>query len=108
MLIYPACRRLSENESYIVNISSNIRNKIEAKSEETVDDFIPCIAFCIGRHSYLQSEITIVPTSVWGNSLKGSVFQQVMKNIILIQLKLQIVIISYYKYDGMENLNSSI
>ena len=74
LLIYPACRCLSENETYIVNISSNINNKLELRAEEFAEKFIPCIAFCIGEYSYLNSKITVVPTSEWKNSSRGSVF----------------------------------
>lgn len=74
LLIYPACRCLSENESYIVNISSNIVNKLELKADEFAEEFIPCIAFCIGEYSYLNSKITIVSISAWENSSRGAVF----------------------------------
>lgn len=74
LFIYSACRCLSENETYIVNISSNIINKLELKTEQFAEEFIPCIAFCIGEYSYLNSKITIVPTSSWKNSSRGYVF----------------------------------
>ena len=40
LLIYPACRCLSENETYIVNISSNINNKLELKINDNLNIMI--------------------------------------------------------------------
>ena len=74
-LIYPVCRCLSSHESRVVRVSSTIKNKVEEKAKEFIEEFEPVIAFCVGEYSYLNSQITLVSTNVWdSNEEKESCF----------------------------------
>ena len=49
--------------------------QLEKRTSEIAGDFIPCIAFGVGKYGYTDSEVCVVPTFVWNNqSQRGSVF----------------------------------
>lgn len=68
LLIYPSARRLS-NKSYVESVmicaESTPIEKLLKRADELAGEYIPCIGFGIGKHSYLDSEICIAPVAIW-------------------------------------------
>ena len=57
-------------------ISANERavEKLEKRTSEIAGDFIPCIAFGVGKYGYTDSEVCVVPTLFGIINLKEVLF----------------------------------
>lgn len=94
LLIYPVGRCLSNisgKETTMISANERAVKKLEKRASEIAGDFIPCIAFGVGKYGYTDSEVCVVPTFVWNNqSKRGSVFSFSKEKY-------------YYNYDKIED-----
>ena len=78
LLIYSVGRCLSNKkakETTMISANERAVEKLEKRTSEIAGNFIPCIAFGVGKYGYTDSEVCVVPTFVWNNqSQSGSVF----------------------------------
>ena len=76
LLIYAVARKLTRKEqrreeTVMVSASLKAVTKLESRTKELADDFVPCLGFGIAKYSFDDLEIAVFPTESWQNAYPG-------------------------------------